>query len=621
MTPLALLVGRPNAGKSSLYNALTLGRARVGNFPGVTVDVLEGTARLPKAGADVRVADLPGLYSVVASVREDTDEAVARRALDDARASGGRYVVVQVVDATQLALGLRLTRELARRREPLVLVLTQCDRLEGEGLHVRGQRLAEKLGVPVVEVSARTPDEARARLLDALDAALTADVAPPRTEDFDPRAITEEVVERVAGEHARAARRHTARLDAVLLHPLVGPVAFLGLMTALFAAVFLVADPASTAMDAGVTLARGALERALGDGALTSFLADGVLGGVGTVVAFLPQIVVLTAAMELLEASGYFARGAFLVDRLLGVLGLSGRAFVPLLMGHACAVPAISATRILRDPRERLTTILVLPLTTCSARLPTYGLVIQTFFGDESALVRALLVVALYAAGVLSALVASLVLRRTVTRGKGLPLVLELPAYRAPSPRLVLDKTWRAAARFLRDVGTTIAAASAVLWILLHVPSPVGTPPADATPIERSVAATVGRALEPVTGAAGFDWRINVGLVGSFGARELMVGTLGVIYGVESEADDPGPLSERLREAKRPDGSPVYGPATGLALLAFFVLACQCMSTLAAIRRETRSLRWPAFVLAYTYAAGYAAAVVAFQLARAAGLS
>jgi ferrous iron transport protein B len=331
----------------------------------------------------------------------------------------------------------------------------------------------------------------------------------------------------------------------------------------------------------------------------------------------MPQIVILTVALELLEASGYLARGAFLVDRILRLLGLSGRSFLPLLMGHACAVPAIAATRIVRDPRERLTTILVLPLMTCSARLPTYGLVLATFFGHRSALLRALIFVGLYFAGILSGLVASLVLRRTATRGKSLPLVLEIPSYRVPQARVVARKAAQASRRFLHDVGTVIVAVSAVLWVLLTVPMPGSTA---APGIERSVAATIGRSLEPITRPAGFDWRINVGLIGSFGAREVMVGTMGVIFGVENAADDPAPLTERLRETKKADGTPVYTTSTGLALLAFFVLACQCMSTVAAIRRETASWRWPAFVVAYTYALGYVAAVLVYQVSTVFGI-
>lgn len=611
------LVGRPNAGKSSLYNLLTGGDAHVGNYPGITVDILESNVTLP-SGARATIADLPGFYSVEATVEADTDEGVARAFLAGLGARGAPAAVVQVVDPTRLALGLRLTRELLRAALPVVVVLTHKDVLVDEGHHIDVVALADAIGTPAVLVSTRDPS-ARDVVLAAVDDRLRSGDATSGEGSFDPTAVAKAVLRDVGSHAERRRRKLTERLDRVLLQPVLGPVLFVGLMALLFAAVFLVADPASGLMDAVVGLARSGITALLGSGHLASFLGDGVLGGAGTVLAFMPQIVILTVALELLEASGYLARGAFLVDRLLRLLGLSGRSFLPLLMGHACAVPAIASTRIIRDPRERLTTILVLPLTTCSARLPTYGLVLAAFFSERSALFRAGVFVSLYFAGILSGLVASLVLRRTVTRGKGLPLVLEMPAYRLPQPRVVGRKALGAARRFLKDVGTTIVAVSAVLWLLLTIPMP-GAPKSD-SPIESSIAASIGHVIEPVTRPAGFDWRIDVGLIGSFGAREVMVGTLGVIFGVEDAADDPAPLTERLRDAKRPDGSPLYGARTGLALLAFFVLACQCMSTVAAIRRETGSWRWPALVLGYTYALGYGAAVVVYQVAGLLGMS
>ena len=549
------LIGRPNSGKSSLYNQLTGGNARVGNYPGITVDVLEAQVTLP-SGAEATIADLPGLYSVTATVAQDTDEAVARSFLERLRANTDRFVVAQVIDPTRLALGLRLTRELVAAELPIVLVLTHKDVLTAEGRDVDVARLGEALGLPAILVDARDVG-ARDALLAALDDRLRdREPAPPRA-SFDPSTLAREVTRDVSSsKEIQARRRATERLDAVLLHPVLGPFLFVALMALLFAAVFLVADPVTGVFDTLNGIARAGLNRVLGTGLLASLLADGVLAGAGTVLAFMPQIVILTVALELLEASGYLARGAFLVDRLLRVLGLSGRSFLPLLMGHACAIPAISSTRIIRDPRERLTTILVLPLMTCSARLPTYALVLSTFFSGRSALFRACLFVGLYFSGIVAALVVSWVLRRTATKGKGLPLVLEMPSYRVPQARVVFRKGWLAAKRFLRDVGTVIVAVSIVLWMLLTVPMPgrSGAPP-DAPAIESSVAATIGRALEPVTRPAGFDWRIDVGLIGSFGARELMVATMGVVYGVEDAAEDAAPLATKLREAKRPDGS------------------------------------------------------------------
>ncbi|WP_437688366.1 ferrous iron transporter B [Sorangium sp. So ce176] len=623
--PLVALLGRPNSGKSSLFNRLTGGSAHVGNFPGITVDILTADVRLA-GGKAVTIADLPGLYSIEAVVDPATDEGVARRFLDRTGEGGRPRLVVQVLDATQLALGLRLTRELVRRGLAPLVVATQRDVLEGEGRGLDLGALERAIGLPVVLVSARDP-AARGVVLDAITARLDAIAAgaaqAPGAAAWDPDAVARAAHVEAPLRDAAAERRRTftARADAVLLHPAVGPVLFLGLMALLFAAVFLVATPATEALDAAIGQLGGVVSRALGEGLAASFVVDGLLGGAGTVLAFMPQIVVLTVAMELLEASGYLARGAFLVDRLLQLMGLSGRAFLPLLMGHACAVPAVHATRILRDPRERLTAILVLPLMACSARIPTYGLLLTTFFAAHGAWVQALLFVALYVAGIFSGLAASLVLRRTATRGRSLPMVLEMPAYRSPEPRLVARQAARAAWRFTREVGTVILAVSAVLWVLLKVPMPGAAapePPAAAaetaaTPLASSIAGGVGRALEPVTAPLGFDWRINVGLIGSFGAREVMVGTMGVIFGIEGADDEPAPLAERIREARRPDGTHAYSTRTGLALLAFFVLACQCMSTVAAIRRETKTWRWPAFVLAYSYAAAYVAALVVYQ--------
>jgi ferrous iron transport protein B len=619
------LVGRPNSGKSSLYNAITAGDAHIGNFPGITVDILEADVDLPGGGV-ARVADLPGLYSLDAVVDPATDEGVAAKFVKETEGAKTPLVLVQVIDGTQLALGLRLTRELVKHEHRLIVAVTQRDLLEAQGHTLDVKALEDALGVTVVHVSARNTSAKSAVLTAVGDALLREPHAQSR--DLDPVALARSVVRDSPEASAKALRRRgfTARVDSVILHSALGPVLFLSLMALVFAAVFLVADPVTNLMDAAVDLARTHLTHWLGAGMLASFVCDGLLAGAGTVFAFMPQIVILSVALEVLEATGYLARGAFLVDQLLRLLGLSGRSFLPLLMGHACAVPAIASTRIIRDPRERLTTILVLPLMTCSARIPTYALILGTFFAGRGAWFKAAIFVGLYFAGILSGLVASLVLRRTATKGRSLPLVLEMPQYRAPQARLVARKAGQSAGRFLRDVGTVIVASSAILWALLTVPMPrVEVTNADVIadqstpPIERSIAAGVGHALEPVTAPLGFDWRINVGLIGSFGARELMVSTLGVIFGIENAGDDSTPLATQMRTAKSASGGPAYSTATAFALLAFFVIACQCMSTLAAIRRETKSLRWPAFVLAYTYVAAYAVALVVHVIARAFG--
>lgn len=616
MSRPVLLVGRPNCGKSSLYNLLTDGHAKVGNFPGVTVDVLEGEAKV--GDRTVRVVDLPGLYSLDATVDPESDEGQARAFIDRAKANGG-VLVAQIADATHLALGLRLTRELAKHDLPLVLVVTQRDVLHDEGRTLDVEALGRETGLPVILVSARDPND-RQRLID-----LFVSTNDARAKEFDPDEVAARVVH--DREHLdvaqKRARARTERVDRVLLHPILGPALFLFMMTALFAVVFALADPASRAIDFLVRRVGEALSPNLGEGWAQSLVVDGVLGGAGTVLAFLPQIVVLTVALEVIDASGYLARGAFLVDRLLRLAGLGGRSFVPLLTAHACAVPAIGATRIVRDPGQRLRTILMLPLMTCSARIPTYALLIQAFFADKSAWFRSLLFVSLYFAGIVSGLVASLVLGRVVKRaGKSLPLVLEMPSYRMPQLVVVFRAAWRTCVRFVRDVGSGILVASLALWVLLTIPAPGSRDvavPDGASPrvaaMHRSIAARIGHGLEPVTKSAGFDWRINVGLIGSFGARELMVSTMGVIFGIENADDNPTPLAEEIRAAKSGDGSRAYDAATGLALLAFFVIACQCISTLMAIHRETRTWRWPAFVLVYTYAVAFAFAVVVHSLA------
>ncbi len=610
------LLGRPNSGKSSLFNVVTGGDAKVGNFPGVTVDILESEVTLPDdTVADV--ADLPGLYSIEAVIDPATDEGIARQFLEEAEVSGRPLLVAQVIDATQLALGLRLTKELVTHAFPLLLVVTQKDILEREGRVLDAATIETAVGVPVALVTSRDPSSRTVVLKAAADA--LARPRLPSMSEWDPTQVAREALSDSARASAEAIRRRsfTTRVDAVLLHSVFGPFLFLAMMAMVFAAVFLVAEPVTSFFDTTVGRARALLEGALGTGLLTSFLADGLLAGAGTVLAYVPQIAILSLAMETLDASGYLARGAFLVDRLLRVLGLSGRSFLPLLMGHACAIPAIASTRIIRDPRERLTTILVVPLMTCSARLPTYALVLTTFFAARGAWFKASVFVGLYFVGILSGLVASLVLRRTATKGRSLPLLLEMPAYRTPEWRVVLKKGWQSAKRFVTDVGRTILTVAAILWVLLKVPAPeaLRTAPPSAPAIEQSIAAAIGHRLEPVTKPLGFDWRIDVGLIGSFGAREVMVGTMGVIFGIEDAGDDVSPLSQKIREAKGPDGAPAYSVRSALALLAFFVLACQCMSTLAAIRRETKTWRWPLFVMGYTYGVAYLAALIVYQVA------
>ncbi len=625
---VVVLVGRPNAGKSSLYNALTGGSAKVGNFPGITVDVLDAELELD-GGEQMTVVDLPGVYSVEGHADPESDEGHARRYLDALAKAKTPHVIAQVIDCTQLELGLRLTKELRRRGAPLVLLATQHDVLRAHGSELDADALSDALGLGVLVLSVREAG-AQQRLKAFLgDAQRKLEL--PGAGPIDPARLAAAVTRPLANaaQAAAKARARTSRLDALLLHPVLAPFFFVGLMTALFATVFLVADPVTGFIDVVNRTLGGRIEAALGPGTLTSLLVDGVLGGAGTVLAFLPQIVILTMAMEVIESSGYLSRGTFFVHRILKVAGLGGRSFVPLLTAHACAVPAIQSTRIIRDPGQRLRTILVLPLMTCSARIPTYGLLISTFFAERGAWFKGAMFVALYFAGILAGFIASVVLGGTIKKtGKPQPLVLEMPAYRRPQLRVVVRLGARAASRFVKEVGSVILVASIILWALLTIPGPGSSEAAESAPpgasarvlaMHGSLAAFVGRALEPVTRPAGFDWRINVGLIGSVGARELMVGTLGVIFGIEGD-EAVAPLSKELREARTVTGTRAYGVPTALALMAFFIIACQCMSTLAAVRRETRSWRWAAFVFGYTYVAAWLLSVVVFQGATLFGL-
>jgi ferrous iron transport protein B len=660
-TKRIVLVGRPNSGKSSLYNVLSGGNAKVGNYPGVTVDILEASVEI--GDATHTVVDLPGIYTLSQSVERDTDEGVARHYLQQCTEANDT-ILIQVIDGTRLELGLQLTRELLKLGMPLGLAITQQDRFASEGLRVDLDRVRALTGLSVSLLSNRTQG-ARETLVDLAKAVRAAE-AQDTKKDWLPAEVRKASVTR-AESHVSTTRK----IDAWLLHPILGPIFFLSIMGALFALVFRIAEPATALVDASKEWLSRGLAKALPDGLLRDFLDEGILGGLGTVVAFIPQVVLLACVMELLDASGYLARGTFLLDQILRRFHLSGRSFMPLLMGHACAVPAITATRVIRDPKERLATILVLPLMQCSARLPTYGLVLSVFFSERSAWFRAGLFVLLYFSGILSALLAALILRRTSIKGRSLPVVMEMPAYLVPQLSVVLIRARETAKHFLKEVGTTILVACTILWVLLHIPvssapavvsaqasttsttmvapsiaatapPAVGSSmptsnPAQLPTIEnhvendvhrdasgliatRSVAAMLGRTFEPLTKYAGFDWRMNVALIGSLGARELMVSTLGIIMEVEADKDNTSSLAAKLRGDNSSGGMPLYPLRTGLALLAFFVLACQCTSTLAAIRRETKSLAWPAFVLLYTYALAFAAAVLVFQGARVFGL-
>jgi ferrous iron transport protein B len=443
-------------------------------------------------------------------------------------------------------------------------------------------------------------------------------------------------------------RASSERVDRILLHPIAGFAIFLGLMLVVFQTLFSWSDPAIKVIERGVAWVSTELTTLLPAGVLRDLLVEGIIGGVGNVIVFLPQILLLFLLIGLLEDSGYMARVAFLMDRVLRTLGLHGRAFVPMLSGFACAVPAILATRTMERQRDRLLTMLVIPLMTCSARLPVYTLIIATLFPPSHVFgvlpLQGLMMVAMYVFAVVTTLVVALVLGRTAVRGRRVPLVLELPPYRLPSLKLTLRGMLERALVFLKEAGTVILACTIALWALLAFPRPATPAEADqrtgsaaqhataaeqhlASPsvhptapepsraearIEQSYGGRLGKAIEPVFAPLGFDWKIDVGIIGAFAAREVFISTLGLVYGVGDSDDEALPLREKLRHETL-GGRPRYTPLVGLSLLVFFALSCQCMSTLAVVRRETRSWRWPAFLFAYMTSLAYLFSLVVYQ--------
>jgi ferrous iron transport protein B len=612
------LVGSPNSGKTTLFNALTGLRARVGNYPGVTVERREGDVLV--GGAPLRVIDLPGIYSLSPL---SPDEAIVARVLAGEIAEvPPPDGLVLTVDVTSLERSLLLVAEVLRLGRPVCLVLTMMDELAARGGHVDLARLSDALGVPVVGVVGHRglglgelkrllphPERwSRPALLPPLD---------PQERDGWLASVLARVLVTRPGPN-----RLTEAVDRIVLHPLAGTLLFAVVMVLFFQLIFAWATPAMDAIDAGVAFAGSALHGALPPSLVTDFLVDGVIAGVGAVIVFLPQIVLLFTLLYLLEDLGYMARAAFVVDRLMGRIGLEGRAFVALLSSYACAVPGIMATRTIPSPRQRLITILVSPLMTCSARLPVYALLIGAFVPARTVGgllgLQGLVLLGLYVLGATAALVAASLLSRTVGRGDPLPFYLELPPYRVPPLRLLVSQVWGAARAFLRRAGTIILAVSIVLWVLLSFPRtapPPGATPAQAARValEHSAAGRIGHALEPAIAPLGFDWKIGVGLVASLAAREVIVATLAQIYATGDEG------TTSLREAIRADRDPrtgelVFTPASVASLLVFFVFALQCASTLATMRRETNSWRWPAFAFGYLLALAYGASFVTYRV-------
>lgn len=607
------LVGNPNCGKTALFNLLTGARQKVANYAGVTVERKAGVATL-RDGRRVAVIDLPGTYSLTPAT---PDEQVTLDVIEGRRArEAAPDLIVAVLDATNLRLGLRLVLELERLGRPLVVALNMADAARAQGLAIDAPRLAAELGCPVVETVAVKHD-GHAALLAQLEreAALPRAAPAPRATLADATALQREVRRLLAAVAPRGARRNRFqhRIDAVVMHPVWGLAILAVTLFLIFQAVFTWATVPMDAIKDGMAALGEWTAAHLADGPLRSLLVDGVIAGAGSVLVFLPQILILFLFILLLEDSGYLPRAAFLLDTLMGKVGLSGRAFIPLLSSFACAVPGIMATRTIANWRDRLATIMVAPLMTCSARLPVYALLIGAFVPAREVAgvdLRGLTLFVLYVAGVLSAMAVAWVFKRVWMKSSYQPLMLELPPYRWPGLRSVALGLWERARIFLRRVGTIIFALMVVLWFLSSWPAP----PAGATgpAIEYSLAGRLGGALQHVFAPLGFNWQISVALVPGLAAREVAVGALGTVYAMSAAGDS-------VAEALTPVIAQGWSLATAFSLLAWYVFAPQCLSTLAVVRRETNSWRYPLLMAAYLFGLAYAAAFVTYRVALALG--
>ena len=614
--PSLSLVGVPNCGKTALFNRLTGSRQKVANYPGVTVERKEGRFVGPRTGRVYRVVDLPGAYSLEAAT---LDEAIARDVvLGRHAAEPPPDLLVCVVDATNLRLNLRLVLDLKRVGRPMVVALNMSDVAQQRGYRLDRAALERALGVPVVETVAVRAGGERA-LVETIDQfgfsqRIEHVVAPPPASAADIEA-TQREVRRILddiGYRVPARLALLSRLDAVVLNPIAGPVLLASVLFLVFQAVFSWAELPKNAINSGVQLLSQWLGASLHAGPLRGLLLDGIIAGTGSVLVFLPQILILFLFILALEDSGYLPRAAYMLDRLMGKVGLSGRAFIPLLSSFACAIPGIMAARTIPSSRDRLATIMIAPLMTCSARLPVYALLIGAFIPQRPVGVfnlRGLVLFALYAAGVLSAMAVAFVLKRTMMRGEYRPLLLELPEYRMPNLRNLVLGLWERTRIFLERVGTIILTLTVVLWFLASFPAP----PAGATgpAIQYSLAGMLGRGLEFIFAPIGFNWQISIALVPGLAAREVAVSALGTVYAMSGSDNVAGALAPLIASS--------WSLATGLALLAWYVFAPQCLSTLAVVKRETNSWRYPLIMALYLFALAYVAAFITYHVAVALG--
>ncbi len=633
------LAGNPNAGKTTLFNTLTGLRQKVANYPGVTVERKSGYWHSGDRTAEL--IDLPGLYSLDAT---SIDEEIARQVLtgDTTLEHEPPAAVVAVVDATNLERNLYLVTQLLEQEVPVVVALTMVDLFDKSGHQVDIRRLSERLGVAVIPVDART-----GRGIDELGAAAWEAAGKGKMQQAD-RPVSRfavldtdsagnpifrrykfisDIIQATVKHSDRDAHRRSDKIDSVLTHPFFGLLILLLILLVVFQAIFSWAAVPMDLLDQGFEALGSSVRDLLPEGIVADLIVDGVIAGVGGILIFLPQILLLFLFISILEDSGYMSRAAFLLDRLMSRVGLHGKAFLPLISSFACAIPGIMATRTIEDRRDRFATIMIAPLMSCSARLPVYTLMIAAFFTGQTVLgfisLGAVLMLGMYLLGIVAAVVVAFVLKRTLLKAPPPPFIMEMPPYRMPNVRSVLQNMFERSWLFVKRAGTVILAISIILWALAYFPmtEPIDPAAAEAAreeaasvKLQNSYAGRLGQAIEPVIAPLGFDWKIGVALIASFAAREVLVSTLSIIYNVGGDADEESEgLIGAIRGATRPDGSTVWTPLTAVTLMVFFVLAMQCMSTVAIVRRETNSWRWTLFMVGYMTVLAYAAAFLTYQ--------
>jgi ferrous iron transport protein B len=614
-SPLIALVGNPNCGKTALFNILTGSRQKVANYAGVTVERKEGSLLTP-LGRRIRILDLPGAYSLDPLTPDEqvtADVLMGRRAGESAP-----DFVVCVTDATNLRQNLRLVLSLKRLGLPMAVALNMTDIARRKGIVIDADRLALELGVPVVETVGVKTAGVKA-LIDVLDATAvpkrlgTAPVWQPlsRADIEHDQAEVRRILGAIGGDRLDGVT-FSDRLDAVVLNPILGPTILAVILFLVFQAVFAWAQVPMDAIKLGVATFGNWLGAALPNSLVKDLLINGVLAGVGSVLVFLPQIIILFFFILVLEDSGYLPRAAFLLDRVMGSVGLSGRAFIPLLSSFACAIPGIMATRTIQNPRDRLATIMIAPLMTCSARLPVYALIIGAFIPQRSVWgglqLQGLVLFALYVIGVLSAMAVAFVLKRSGKRGGFQALMLELPTYHWPNLRNLGIGLWQRVEIFMSRVGTIILSLMVILWALSSFPAP--PPGATGPAIQYSIAGHLGAWLAVIFKPIGFNWQISIALVPGLAAREVAVGALGTVYALSANGQD-------VSNALTPLITQSWSLPTALSLLAWYVFAPQCLSTLATVKRETNSWRYPIIMAGYLFALAYAGSWITFRIATA----